>query len=182
MFKVLISLETWIRFPQGDESFCRAADILRVTVPVSALTRALLILLRSLNFFFLGFRQWRSRADRVLTLNMNIRLPLFWSTWSRAWGPDSATCAGLAHGSDYSDCRASRCLGAEIAKVHGLRFSLNRRKYLKNKGHARGYFNHHPPDCWVFDSVVLYSYYGKDNVQCPTLFTATFSNSGCVEH
>ena len=42
-------------------------------------------------FFFLGFRQWRSRADRVLTLNMNIWLPLFWSTWSRARGQDSAT-------------------------------------------------------------------------------------------
>ena len=37
-------------------------------------------------------------TDRVLTLNMNIRLPLFWSTWSPARGPDSATCAGLAHG------------------------------------------------------------------------------------
>ena len=65
------------------------------TKPVSALTRVL------------GFRQWRSRADRVLTLNMNIRPPLFWSTGSRARGPDSATCAGLALGSDYSDCRAS---------------------------------------------------------------------------
>ena len=59
------------------------------------------------NVFFLGFRQWRSRTDRVLTLNMNIRLPLFWSTWSPARGPDSATCAGLAHGRDYSYCRAS---------------------------------------------------------------------------
>ena len=51
-------------------------------------------------FLLLGFRQWRSRADKVLTLDMNIRLPLFWSTWSPAQGPDSATCAGLAHGCD----------------------------------------------------------------------------------
>ena len=53
------------------------------------------------NRFFLGFRQWRSRADRVLTLNMNIRLTLFWCTWSRtspARGPDSATCAALRIG------------------------------------------------------------------------------------
>ena len=57
--------------------------------------------------FFLGFRQWRSSADWVLTLNMNIRLPLFWSTWSTARGQDSATCAGLAHGRDYSNYRAS---------------------------------------------------------------------------
>ena len=30
--------------------------------------------------FFLGFRQWRSRADRVVNLNMTIRPPLFWRT------------------------------------------------------------------------------------------------------
>ena len=46
------SLETWIRFPHGAESFCSAAAILE---PVSALTRALFILLRSLFFFFLDF-------------------------------------------------------------------------------------------------------------------------------
>ena len=45
--------------------------------------------MRSYTFLLLEFRQWRSRADRVLILVMNIRLPLFWSTWSRAWGPDS---------------------------------------------------------------------------------------------
>ena len=51
--------------------------------------------------FFLGFRQWQSFTDRVLTLNMNIWLPLFWSTWSWASCPDSATCAGLAHWRDH---------------------------------------------------------------------------------
>ena len=39
-----------------------------------------------------------------LPLNMNIWLPLFWSTLSRARGPDSATCAGAEHGRDYSCC------------------------------------------------------------------------------
>ena len=38
---------------------------------------------------------------------MNIRLPLFWSTWKRALGQDSATCAGLVHGRDWSFCIAS---------------------------------------------------------------------------
>ena len=38
----------WVRLLQGAESFCRAAAILRGTEPVSALTRALFILLRSL--------------------------------------------------------------------------------------------------------------------------------------
>ena len=56
-------------------------------------------------FFFVGFRQWRSRADRVLSLNMNIWHALFWSTWSGDQSLDSATCAGLAHGRDYSNCR-----------------------------------------------------------------------------
>ena len=38
------------------------------------------------NFFHLQFRQWRSHADKDLTLYMNIQLTLFWSTWSRARG------------------------------------------------------------------------------------------------
>ena len=32
------------------------------------------------DFFSLGFRQWRSRADRVESLKIKIRLPLFWIT------------------------------------------------------------------------------------------------------
>ena len=73
--------------------------------------RAFYIAALSIMFFPLWSRQWRFRADRVLTLNVNIWLPLFWSTW-RSWSPargqDSATCAGLAHGRDYSYCRASQ--------------------------------------------------------------------------
>ena len=45
---VLDGLETWVRVLHGAESFCRVAAILRGTEPVSALTRALFILLRSL--------------------------------------------------------------------------------------------------------------------------------------
>ena len=77
-------------------------------------TRAF-ILLRSL---FLGFHQWQSRADRVLTLNMSIRLPLFWSDWSRAQGPDSATCTGLVHGRDYRNCRAPRSKSHKRCSAH----------------------------------------------------------------
>ena len=91
------------------------------------------VLLRS---YFLEFRKWWSRADRVLTLNMNIRRPLFWSTWSLALGLDSATCAGLAHGLDYSDCRASE---QKSKKVLGPYFSLNCRKYLKSKALGEGF-------------------------------------------
>ena len=49
------------------------------------------------DFFFLGFRQWRSHADRVVNLNTTIWIPLFssWRTWTRT--QHSPTCAGLAH-------------------------------------------------------------------------------------
>ena len=45
---VVDSLEIWVRFSKGTESFCHEVAILRGTEPVSALTRALFILLRSL--------------------------------------------------------------------------------------------------------------------------------------
>ena len=123
--------------------FCCPSAILRATESVSALTRVLLYCCALYNSFFLGFHRWRSRADRVLTLKMNIRLPLFWSTWSRARGPDSATCAGLAHGRDYSDCRASelnlqKCLASVFLELS---------KILEKQWPAVGFFNPHPPDC-----------------------------------
>ena len=81
--------------------------------------------------FFLGFRQWRSRADKILTLNINTWLPLFWSTWSRARGPDSATCAGLAHGRDHSHCKASK---QKVTKGAWPLFFLELSKIIENKG------------------------------------------------
>ena len=45
---VVHSVEIWVRVLHGVEPFCRAAAILRGTEPVSALTHALFILLRSL--------------------------------------------------------------------------------------------------------------------------------------
>ena len=53
------------------------------------------MLLFSLYFLLLDLCQWWFLSDRVLNLNLNILLPLFWSTWSKARGKDSATCAGL---------------------------------------------------------------------------------------
>ena len=95
------------------------------------------------NVFFLGFRQWRSSTDRVLTLNMNIRLPLFWSTWSPALGQDSATCAGLAHGRDYSYCRASELkLQKFLATVYSWILEITFKHRLQ-----RGVSKPHPPDC-----------------------------------
>ena len=54
------------------ETLCSAPAILRGTEPVSALTLRLFLLLRSLYFFFLGFRQWLSCEDIVVNLNTTI--------------------------------------------------------------------------------------------------------------
>ena len=59
------------------------------------------------NFLSRFFFQWWSRADRAFYLNINIRIPLFSSPCSLPTGPDSAKCASLEKGSDYSDCIAS---------------------------------------------------------------------------
>ena len=76
----------------------------------------------ALHNFFLGYChticQWQSHADSVLTLDMNIWRPLFWSTWSGALGQDSATWAGLAHGCDYS----SYSLWAKVRPLFFLEF------------------------------------------------------------
>ena len=77
---------------------CSPSAILQGTESVSALTRALLYC-RALYEFFLDFISGE--------LALTIWLPLFWSTWSRARDPDSATCVGLARGRDYSYCIAS---------------------------------------------------------------------------
>ena len=88
-----------------------------------------LILQHSLLIFFWDFVS-RSRAARVITRNITILLPLF---WSRVRGHDSATCASLAHWRDCSCCIASeqKCL-----KRLGNCFSLNCGKYWENSGHT----------------------------------------------
>ena len=50
-------------------------------------TRAVIYCWASYNFplsSLVDFSQWRSRAENVFTLNLNIQSPLFLSTWSRA--------------------------------------------------------------------------------------------------
>ena len=49
------------------------------------------ILLHSLTFFFLGFCLWWSHTDRVLTLNINTWLPLFWKFGALGVGPGART-------------------------------------------------------------------------------------------
>ena len=126
------------------ETPCLPLAISRGTEPVSALRHALLYCCTLYNtiqylyiYIYLGFRHFQSSTDRVLTLNMNIQVPLFWSTWSRAQGPHSATCVGLAHGRDYSYCslRASEQKSQKSLAF----FSFNCRKYLKTMAHSEGF-------------------------------------------
>ena len=79
---------------------------------------------------------------------MNILFPLFWSTSSRAPGPDSTTWAGgrlraWGMGSNYSFCIASEQVPE---KKLGHRFSLNCRKCWKNSCQRWEFFNPHALD------------------------------------
>ena len=66
---VAVSPVTWVWFSLGAETLCSSSAILRGTEPVYFCSLY--------NTFFLGICQWRSRADRVLTLNMNIDFHCF---------------------------------------------------------------------------------------------------------
>ena len=82
---------------------------------------------------------------------MNIWLLLFWSTWSLARHPDSATRAGLAHGSDYS-----YCIDQEQKWQKGLsNCFLECQTYVKKSDPHRGFVNPHPPDYFHFHFCIL---------------------------
>ena len=79
-------------------------------------TRALYIA-ALLIIFFLGFRQWRSRADRVVNLNTTSLLPLFWRTWTWALATGSTRPHVRAWhtGRDYSNCRTSELTDRQVS-------------------------------------------------------------------
>ena len=94
---------TWIRFLQSAETLCSPLAILRGTARLSptALTLALLYCCALYHFCFswnssVSISRWYGTSD------------FHWfGFWSRARSPDSATCAGLRHGRNYSFCIAS---------------------------------------------------------------------------
>ena len=65
--------------------------------------------------FLFGFRQCRSRDDRVVNLNMTIRLALFWRTWTRARARTRPHVLAWHMGRDYSDCRASELTDRQVS-------------------------------------------------------------------
>ena len=102
-----------------------ALVILRGTEPVSAvsaLTRALLILLYLFFFYFissepLAISRWQSCKINV-NLKTTIGLPLFWRTWTRAARARARTRPHVLAwhmGSDYSDCRALELTDSQVS-------------------------------------------------------------------
>ena len=90
----------------------------------------------SIFFLLLGFRQWRSRADRVLTLNMNIRqYSDFHCFGALGGGPGART---------WPHVRAWR-IGVIIViveppkKCHKSAWPMNCKKYLKKGGNCEGF-------------------------------------------
>ena len=110
--------------------------------------------------FFLGFRQWRSRADRVVNLNTTIRLPLFWRTWTRARARTRPHVRAWHMGRDYSNCRASELTDCQVS---GFVFSW----FLENtektkalvrdfpKAHAQGWSPAWPQWAELYSSQAL---------------------------
>ena len=119
------SRATWVRFLMSAETLCCASAILRGTERLwaRALSRALFILLRSLNFFFLGFCQCRSRADRVVNLYTTIWLPLVWRTWTWARASTRPHVQAWHTGRDYSDCTARLSSELTDRQVSGFVYS-----------------------------------------------------------
>ena len=84
--------------------------------------------------FFVGFLQWRSRADRVVNLNTTISLPLFWRTWTRALAQTRPHLWSWHMGRDYSYCRASELTDCQIS-VFCFSWFLEKKK--KGRPHQR---------------------------------------------
>ena len=80
---------TWVQFLHSAESFYHSLPFCVALSPSVDWHERFLYCCALYDFVFLEFCLWRSRADRVLTFNMNIQLPLFWRTWRRATAQDS---------------------------------------------------------------------------------------------
>ena len=83
--QVAVSWATWVRFLPDAKTLLPHRHFVWHCAHQCSGTRTFK-LLHSVWLFSssLDFYHWRSRADRVLTLNMNIQPPLFGSTWGRA--------------------------------------------------------------------------------------------------
>ena len=118
---------SWIQFLLCTEILHSPLAILRGTELISGLTARFYVAVLSTFSLSLDIRHCWSRPDRVSARNMKIWLSMFW-TWSLARGQDSAKCVGLAMGSNYSYCKASKWF---LLKRLCQFFSLSHWKILK---------------------------------------------------
>ena len=109
-------LATWVWFLQGAETSASIAILLALNPSVHWHARFLYSSCCTLYYiFFLGFRQWRSRADKVVNLNTTILFALFWRTWTWAWAHTHPHVLASQMGRDYSDCRASELTDCQVS-------------------------------------------------------------------
>ena len=101
-----LGLATWVRFRMNAETLCCPSSFC-VALSQSVHWHARFYIAALSIIFFLGFRQWQSRADRVVNLNTTIRLPLFWRTWTWALASSRPHVLAWHMGRYCSDCRAS---------------------------------------------------------------------------
>ena len=97
------------------------------------------------NLVFIGNRQWRSRADRVVNLNTTIPLALFWRTWNLALARTRPNVLAWHMGRYYSDCRASELTDRQVS---GFVFSWFLENTEKRRPH-RDFSKAHAPGCII---------------------------------
>ena len=130
---VVVSQETWVlvlRSSAEPRPFCMA---LSQSVHWDA---HFLYFCALYNFFFLGFCQWRTRADRVVNLNTTFLLPLFWQTWTQALPSTRPHVLAWDMGRDYSFCSD---WPPAWHQVSGFVYFWFLKKNRKNEGLVRGF-------------------------------------------
>ena len=151
------SRATWVRFLKSAETLCSASAILRGTEPVSALTRALFTLSRSLWFF----------SSWILSVTISrwqtIWLPLIWRAWTRALASNRPHVLAWHIGRDYCDCRASELTDRQ---VNGFVFSW----FLENTENTKASQE-------TFLRLMPWAGWGLKNPHCGPLFSSIFHNS-----
>ena len=83
------SVATWFRILQNADTLWSSFAVFSGSA--SQWTDTHIYLAALYNFLLLKTCQWKSHNARILNLNMNISLQLFWGTWSWVWGHESRT-------------------------------------------------------------------------------------------
>ena len=109
-----VSRAIWFRSSHSPQTPCASRPLCMALSP-SVHWHALFYSAAHSIFYFLGFRQWRSRTDRVVNLNANIRIPLFWRTWTQAWASTRPNVLAWHMSRDNSDCSSSELTDSQVS-------------------------------------------------------------------